>query len=276
MTLKSFFSTQIIKINSDLKQDLVHLILETLSVDRADLYSETYLLENQQILQLTKSIEALQNGKPLSYILKSQDFMGFKFMVDERVLIPRSETEYLVDMVLGLCKNEDLVLFDAGAGSGCIGISFLIHRKKSYCIFMEKSLEAIEVLKSNLSLNSISSDRFKIVKSFNEFENLFSGGEKFLDLFISNPPYIRVQDPRLDESVKKYEPEIALFAEDSGLYFLKKWSEKSKIYLKENGFAIFEFGQGQEEELKIFSNHKSFEFSIINDQYGCPRFWKLI
>lgn len=277
MDLKVFYQKEISDLDKDLKSDFEHLILETLQINKLDLHSGQIELSDTDIYLLRARIKDLKNNVPLAYILESQNFMGLDFYVDERVLIPRSETEYLVDYCLKQTDLETLNVFDAGAGSGCIGVSYLVLRPKSFCTFMEKSDKAIEVLKKNLEIHNISKDRFQIVKDFEEFERLTPKKNQSLDLFISNPPYIAKTDERVESSVLKHEPSMALFADDEGFLYLKSWALKALSYLSEKGqFAIFEFGLGQESELQSFAEAHQLQSEIIKDQYGSDRFWKVI
>jgi release factor glutamine methyltransferase len=283
--LKEFLKTQTQSVNPNLKLELEYLIRETLNITRLEFHDGQIQLTDENKNILIQGIKELKEEVPLAYILKSQDFMGLNFYVDSRVLIPRPETEYLVDLCLKTLKSlvcnsygkvEELNILDSGAGSGCIGISILVFNPNAKCIFIEKSEDAIEVLKINLIKHNINSSRYQIFKSFEEFERNNKDFKNSLDLFISNPPYIASHDQQVESSVLKYEPSIALFAEDEGLYYLKNWSLKAIEYLKSGtGFALFEFGQGQENILQSYGNLMTMKTEIIEDQYQKPRFWKI-
>lgn len=300
MTLKEFIKThaQDINLNSEAGQklELEYLIRETLNLSRIEFHQGHIELTDAIKKILIQGIKDLKAGIPLAYILKSQNFLGLNFYVDHRVLIPRPETEYLVDLCLKIFKASDLKtlgsqtdkpediekkeeefrLLDAGAGSGCIGISFLVFKAQSKCVFIEKSEKAIEVLKMNLAKHDIHSSRYQIFQSFDDYEKTNQDFKNTLDLFISNPPYIASSDPSVESSVLENEPSMALFAEDNGLYYLKTWSLKALEYLKiDTGFAIFEFGYGQENILQSYGNLMTMKSEIIEDQYQKPRFWKI-
>lgn len=275
MDLKVFYQKELSNINDGLKSDFEHLILETLHIKKLDLLTKPIDLSDTDIYLLRSRIQDLKNKIPLAYILESQHFMGLDFYVDARVLIPRSETEYLVDYCLKNSAKDTKYIFDAGAGSGCIGISYLVFRPQAHCVFLENSEDAIQVLKKNLEHHQLSEDRYKIFKTFEDYENSEEALNK-IDLFISNPPYIDHGDERVAESVKRHEPLTALYAEDKGLYYLKTWALKARAYLKDHGqFAIFEFGLGQENELQEYAKMHNIPSEIIKDQYGHNRFWKL-
>lgn len=277
MKLKEFLKIQSLDLPADLKLDLGYLISETLDIDSLELSRGSKELTQTQIEDLSAKIAELKDEVPLAYILKSQFFMGLKFYVDQRVLIPRPETEFLVDLCLRGIENEDeITVFDAGAGSGCIGASILALRSKTRCTFLEKSKDAIEVLKINLEKFKIDSSRYQIFESFVDFDNSSNSVFKRIDRFISNPPYIAKDDKALDLNVLVHEPSMALFAEDEGLAYLKAWSIRALSDLRnEESFAIFEFGYGQQNALQSFGNLQTMKFEILLDQYDVPRFWKI-
>lgn len=277
MNLKEFIKIQKVDLSDDLSQDFDFLILESLNITKLDIHTGQYELSFEQHNKLQKDLEKLKSGEPLAYILNSQTFLNHNFYVDHRVLIPRSETEFLVDYVLKQSNSDSIKVLDAGAGSGCIGISYLLERKNSDCVFIEKSDLAIEVLQKNLDFHNIEKKRYSIFHTFEDYEKSVFYKPENLDLFISNPPYIAVDDQRIDSSVIRYEPSLALYAEDDGLFYLKTWSVKALKYLKpKTGFAIFEFGLGQENFLQSYANMYKMNSEIIPDQYDVPRFWKII
>lgn len=305
MNLKYFYNFERQNLSDDLKKDFEFLVLEKLKINRIDLNSEDLKIDTVEVENLKSDLEDLKSGKPLAYILKSQFFLGYEFYIDDRVLIPRSETEYLVDLVLNkINRNNKLidsnidqesherkvkqrpissletqngVMLDAGAGSGCIGISILLKTSNLKCIFVENSKSAIEVIKINLEKFRIGSDRYVIIEDIGQINQaLVKLNSSELDLFISNPPYIANNDPEVQPSVLDYEPHSALFCDDEGLHYLKQWSLLAMEFLnKDTGLAIFEFGQGQENFLQSYAIQNKMKSQILNDQYGRPRFWKI-
>jgi release factor glutamine methyltransferase len=277
MSLKEFIKNQKAILNKELQQDFEFLILESLNISKLELHTGQYELSSDQHEKLIQDLNKLIIGEPLAYILNSQNFLNYSFYVDHRVLIPRPETEFMVDYVLRNTSVEHQKILDAGAGSGCIGISYLLQRQSATCVFIEKSELAIEVLKKNLELHNIQKNRYSIFQSFDEYEKSHLCKLGSLDLFLSNPPYIANDDPRIGSSVLKHEPSLALYAEDEGLFYLKSWSEKALKYLNPNhGVAIFEFGLGQENFLQSYANMYKMNSVIIEDQYSVPRFWKIV
>ena len=184
------------------------------------------------------SFKKLESGYPVQYIIGNVDFYNSIINVNENVLIPRFETEYLVDYLIKILKEynfESPSILDIGTGSGCISIA-LKKNIDSFIKAIDISSEAISVAKSNAKLNNVNID----------FENIrieeFVSNEKF-DVIVSNPPYI-AYDEIVDEKTK-YEPQNALYADDNGLYFYKLIIEKSKLLLKERGIIAFEIGSTQ-------------------------------
>lgn len=276
MTLKLLFSEFKRDLGEEMISDLEFLFTETLGVSKLDLQVNEDQISKSDIELMTEKLKKFKKGIPLSYIINSQDFYGYKFFVDKRVLIPRPETECLIDYCLKTTDSEFLKVLDAGAGSGCLGITYLLERKKSFCTFVENSEEAIEVLKINLAKFNIDRDRYQILRSFDELESVSDTNSRNLDLFISNPPYIKVGDERVSENVLSHEPHRALFAEDNGLKYLKIWSKIALNLLKNSrAFAIFEFGLEQDLELKSYALETNLSFEIIKDQYGENRFFKI-
>lgn len=277
MNLKEFYQNKRSLIDENLKSDLEFLILELLNIKKLDLFSNSLQIDEFHQKKIEEHIEQLRNGKPLAYILQSQKFLSHTFYVDERVLIPRPETEFMVDYCYKNISSQHKRVLDIGAGSGCIGISFLLDHPNSTCVFIEKSELARQVLKKNLESYSISNKRYLIFDQLEDFEGYSQLNNYKVDLFLSNPPYIARNDQRLEPSVLKYEPEMALFAEEEGLYFLKLWALKSLEYLNsEYGFALFEFGLGQENALQTFAKMNKMNSEIILDQYQHPRIWKIL
>ncbi len=201
--------------------------------------------------------------EPIAYILNEKEFWSKKFLVNENTLIPRPETELLVEAVLGILKNKKLFLLDVGTGTGCILLSILSELKNSKGIGIDISKQAIKVAKKNSKLHKLTKRAKFYVKNLNNFSN-----HKF-DLVVSNPPYIRENDiDKLDEGIKKFEPKLALNGGNDGLDVIKKVIYKSKNILKFKGALALEIGYGQYLKVsKILSNNK-FKIKHLVKDYG--------
>ena len=206
--------------------------------------------ENIQI-EFKQNIEKLISGIPIQYITNKQEFMGLNFFVDKNVLIPRQDTEILVQEVIDICKNinkEKIKILDLCTGSGAIAVSIAkyVHNAEVYA--SDISPQALKVA----NINSKNNDVFiKFIES-----NLFKKINERFDIIVSNPPYIKTNViPMLDENVQN-EPKLALDGGIDGLHFYRKIIEQCNKYLNENGIVCLEIGYDQKEDvIKIASNY---------------------
>ena len=201
------------------------------------------------------------NNEPVAYLLGEKEFWSRKFFVNKDTLIPRPETELLVDKLVSLFKKKRMTILDIGTGTGCIIISLLIELKNSNGTAIDISKEAITVAKKNSNKFNLS-NRIKFLhKSFKEFY-----GKKF-DLIVSNPPYIKRKDIKnLSDDIKKFEPKMALDGGKDGLDLIKKIIYKSKKILKINGTLALEIGNEQINKVsKILIDNKFRINCVIKD-----------
>lgn len=198
--------------------------------------------EAEELISVSKDIEhdyeLLKDGYPIQYLIGYVDFYGYKINVNEDVLIPRYETEYLIEKVINVSKkmfSDKINILDIGTGSGAISIVLKneLNSNVTACDISEKALNtAINNAKiNNSNINFIKSDIFSNVNS------------KF-DIIISNPPYISSDEVIMD-SVKKYEPNLALYASNDGLYFYEEILKYAKKYLNDKFIIAFEIGWWQ-------------------------------
>ena len=180
-------------------------------------------------------------GKPIAYLLGKKDFWKDEFLVSENVLIPRPDTEILIETILKLCKQKKkLRILDVGIGSGCIILSLLKEKRDYLGIGIDISKKCVELSRKNtIKMGLI--NRIKIFKS--DIDNFNSG--KY-DLIVSNPPYInRIDLKNLDKDVVGFEPVLALDGGLDGLFKIKKVVEKSSKLLKKNGKLVIEIAHDQ-------------------------------
>ena len=203
-------------------------------------------------------------GKPLSYVLGNADFYGYEIKVDERVLIPRPETEELVSEVLKVVKNTDKVL-DLCTGSGAIAL--VINKKSGASVTATDISEAaLEVAKENFKQFDAAVET-RLIDLYGDLS------EKF-DIIVSNPPYIKTEEINtLDKEVKDYEPRIALDGGEDGLDFYRRICEGAKQRLNEHGKLFLEAGYGEAEEIKKMLEN-DFNVEIIKDISGIDRIIK--
>lgn len=214
------------------------------------------------------SLEALKENKPIQYVIGNVNFYGLKFIVNKNVLIPRFETEELVEQVVEYTKdlNKDKIkILDLGCGSGAIGLTLKSILKDSEVTLTDISKEALEIAKLNannlnLDVTFIESDWFSNVKL-----------EQY-DIIVSNPPYIRT-DEEIEEIVKNNEPSLALYGGVDGLDCYRKILANIKPYLNNKFLIAFEIGESQKEEIYDIVNKylKDVEITCKKDLYGRNR-----
>ena len=214
------------------------------------------------------SLEALKENKPIQYVIGNVNFYGFKFIVNKNVLIPRFETEELVEQVVEYARNfnkDKIKILDLGCGSGAIGLTLKSILKDSEVTLTDISKEALEVARLNannlnLDVTFIESDWFSNIKL-----------EKY-DIIVSNPPYIRTNE-EIEEIVRDNEPSLALYGGIDGLDCYRKILANIKPYLNDKFLIAFEIGESQKEEIYDIVNKylKDVEITCKKDLYGRNR-----
>ena len=201
------------------------------------------LTEEQEVLFLELVKDRL-NGRPIAYIVENREFMGLDFYVKEGVLIPRPDTEPLVEEVIELCKDKgNISILDIGTGSGAITVSLAKYIQNSKLMSFDISDIALEVGKKNAVSNEVDS-KIEFVKS-DLFTSIKGKGIRF-DVIVSNPPYIPKRDiETLHTQVKDYEPYNALEGGEDGLDFYRSITEQSVDYINKGGILAYEVGHDQ-------------------------------
>lgn len=205
--------------------------------------------------------------EPMAYITGYKDFYEHRFRVSQDTLIPRPETELLVELALGKAPCGSIRFVDAGCGCGNIGLSLLAQRKDWQGLLIDKSMGALEIAKEN-SLR-IASQAMIVRGDIFRLPIL----EKSLDLLISNPPYIGLHErEEVSADVLAFEPHSALFSPEQGFSHLKALAAEAKRSLKPGGMLLVEHGAGQQERLlKIFAAFDFMELAAYKDLAGHPR-----
>ena len=240
--------------------------------NRFDLFLNTEKeLNNEERDKFEDFINQRISKKPISKIINQKSFWNFDLDVSKKVLIPRPETEVLIEMVTKeINKKKNLKFLDIGCGSGCISISLLEHYKKSVGTGIDISKDAIVNTKINLSNYNLI-NRIKLLR-----KNIFTyRTDKKFDLIISNPPYLKLSDYiNLDLGIKRYEPKEALIGDNKeGLIFYKEIIKKFKNNIKLNGYFAFEIGDNQFMQINELLILNGFivvsKYKLINNQIRC-------
>ena len=230
------------------------------------------VLEEDTIL-FEKAIYRLKEFEPIQYIIGETDFYGLQFLVDNNVLIPRPETEELVDWIIKESQDKSINILDIGTGSGCIAISLAHSLPKALVSGIDISEGALQIAKQNSQLNKVNVT-FDKADILNIEDKIL---EMNLDIIVSNPPYVREQEKsQIEPNVIKHEPVLALFVEDNDpLLFYRKIAQFSKKYLKKEGSLYFEINEYLSKELIIMLKTKGFnEIVLRKDIFGKARMIK--
>ncbi|MBS7298512.1 MAG: peptide chain release factor N(5)-glutamine methyltransferase [Eubacteriales bacterium] len=246
-----------------------HLIVRTiLKMSPMDLVlSHKKEVENSLVKAVRSAAERRINGEPLQYILGTQEFMGIEFKVAENVLIPRADTETLVETVLSYLGKKGACILDIGSGSGCVGLSIAYHNERVYLRGVDISDAALTLSKENAQGLGLT-ERAAFSKADILTENL-SG--KY-DIIVSNPPYIRSDViPTLMQEVQCFEPHLALDGGEDGLIFYRTIIAKAPKLLNEKGLLAFEIGFDQGEDVSALMREAFDDIKVIKDLAGNDR-----
>ena len=220
------------------------LLAEALRKDRSEIIIRNDIkISNKKAFTFNRYIDRRKKFEPVAYILNNKEFFSLDFFVNKNSLIPRPETELMVEKAVKIYKNKAPNILDIGTGSGCIIISVLRHLPKSRGIGLDISKNAIKVAKFNSErLLKVYNKRLKFMNvSIEKLSN-----NRIFDLILANPPYINSKDIRnLSTDIKRYEPKIALDGGKDGLDVIKKVIYKSLKILKHNGTLAIEIGNNQ-------------------------------
>ena len=238
------------------------LLSKTLNKSREDiLINLDEKINEKDIFKYKNYIDRRIKNEPIAYILEEKEFWSKKFKVNKNTLIPRPETELLVNKLSEIFKEKKISILDIGTGSGCIILSLLDELKSSTGIGIDISKEAVSIAKINgLRLNLLNRVKF-LNKSVSSIFN------KKFDLIVSNPPYIESKDMKnLSEDIRRYEPRLALDGGNDGLDLIKKVIYKSKSILKTKGTLALEIGNEQIKKVSkiLFDNNFRIKH-VIND-----------
>ena len=221
---------------------------------------------DEQLEQIKQMVNLRLKHQPLQYILGEWEFCGFPITVGNGVLIPRQDTETLVETAIPILKkSQSRYVLDLCAGSGCIGIA-LAKLADAKVTFVEKSGDALKYLKKNLQLNGVSAKVLQSDVLLSPHDNLKA------DMIVCNPPYIRSEEIATLQPEVRFEPTLALDGGEDGLIFYRSITEKWKTALNSGGYLVFEIGFDQRGEVCDIMRKAGFrDVECKNDLCGQPR-----
>lgn len=224
-------------------------------------------LNNEQLNQFSDLLKLRQQGQPIAYITGQKEFWSRDFHVDSNVLIPRPDTETLIELCLQLIAHKpDAKLIDLGTGSGIIAITLAAEYPQLKVTAVDNSAAALRIARHNATLNHTPNIRF--LKS----DWLAQIPRENFDFIISNPPYIAPNDPHLNQGDIRFEPSSALISEQQGLQDIIDITMQSQHYLNDQGYLIFEHGYDQKQQVRdVLHQHHYRNIHCLHDLANQPR-----
>lgn len=256
------------------------LISHALKLERMQIYLQyEQPLSEVETQSCREVIKRRSQGEPVAYITGEKGFYGEMFSVGAGVLIPRPETELMVEEALDFIKSNKISepkILDLGAGTGCIGFSILKNCESATLVSIEQSAAAFKHLVINQERLGLAQRSQLILADVLSVDLVKNNTRQKFDIIVANPPYVAKNDIQIETNVKKYEPPEALFAEENGFSALLDWSKQFKDQLNQPGLLLFEIGHQQGARLKQhFADFKQFSsIKILKDLSGLDRLVK--
>ena len=252
------------------KQNVETILAHTLNIKRLDIYLQLERKFSGKKLEIVFNIISRRKDKePLQYILGETEFYGYTIKVDKSVLIPRPETELLVEIIIAE-ENDIKNILEIGTGSGALVIALAKKMNGIVIDATDISEDALRIAEQNTILNQVDINIFK--------SDIFDNVLNKYDLIISNPPYISLTDyKQLPVEIKDFEPKSALLADDNGLFFYNKILQKAKDHLTESGKIYFEIGYDQAKKItEIAKKNRFSNIKVFKDLNGFDRIVRII
>ena len=252
------------------KQNVETILAHTLNIKRLDIYLQLERKVSGKKLEIVFIIiSRRKDNEPLQYILGETEFYGYTIKVDKSVLIPRPETELLVERIIAE-ENDIKNILEIGTGSGALVIALAKKMNGIVIDATDISEDALRIAEQNTILNQVDINIFK--------SDIFDNVLNKYDLIISNPPYISLTDyKQLPVEIKDFEPKSALLADDNGLFFYNKILQKAKDHLTESGKIYFEIGYDQAKKItEIAKKNRFSNIKVFKDLNGFDRIVRII
>ncbi len=276
--VKSFFQENMTGYSStEINLMVKYLVIKRLNINESDyLIQQPFLFSGSDLLFFRDAVKRMQKNEPFQHVLGEVEFYGLLLNSDKRALIPRPETEELVDWVVNSFDRNDLLkMADLCSGSGCIALALKSVFAKSEVNAIEFSKEAIELIQENCR-------KTELQLIINEIDVLEKGPfsqfqKNSFDCWVSNPPYIPTKDKAImHANVLEFEPEMALFVEDNdALIFYERISKQANLFLKPNGLLFFEIHEDlAEETVSILKSNNFVNIELRKDLQGKDRMIK--
>jgi release factor glutamine methyltransferase len=230
------------------------LIAFGLGVKRLDLYLQfDREIDESNLARLRGLVKRRASHEPLQHIIGTTEFYGYLFKSDARALVPRPETEKLVELALNKANHEEGILWDVGTGSGVIAISFLLQKPSWKAIASDISSEAVALAQENAEELRVA-DRLQFIQA-----SLFEGEMEPVDIIVSNPPYLATSSLKTLSHEVQSDPRLALDGGENGLTLIQNLIEKAVANLKPNGWLLLEIGEDQKNEVIKIGQQVGFE-----------------
>ena len=281
---KTIFISELTSIYDEVEaESFFYLSLEKLyNLKRIDLALQpNFELTESEVDNWNNILDDLKSQKPIQYILGETEFYGLPFLVNENVLIPRPETEELVQLIIiesQMIKKETIRILDIGTGSGCIAVSLAKKLPHAEVFAIDVSEEALKVAQKNAEINQVSISFIQTnILETNNLTQLSTNNQQpttEFDVIVSNPPYVRhLEKEEIKKNVLDYEPHLALFVEDNdALLFYRKIAQLSKTSLTQNGKLYFEINQYLGKETVELLEELEYEnIKLLKDIYDNDR-----
>ncbi|MEN8153857.1 MAG: peptide chain release factor N(5)-glutamine methyltransferase [Acidobacteriota bacterium] len=269
MTLSELFQISVRDSGKE-PADILIIIEKAFDISKEQFWKQknSDITNKKLLLKFNRYLKRLIKNEPVAYILGNKEFYSEKFLVNKNVLIPRPETELLVEKVLETTSGSSRIL-DIGAGSGVISI-MIAKKTHAEIVATELDKNAIKVLKKNIQKHNVKSIITPLRK------NLFPEKRDKFDIIVSNPPYLSVEEyDQLPDSIKKYEPEAALIGGEKGDEIIRRIISGALNYLKPGGFLFLEIGFDQKNRIrKHLSEYGFSDIEFFKDYQGISRIVK--